>query len=85
MNEMGRGLRDLGIPFVEPGGAFYFFPDVGEFGSGEEACRLFMAAGVMSMPGSVFHESCAGHVRMSFTAERDDIREAMARIEGVIA
>ncbi len=79
------GLSKLGIPVVEPKGAFYAFPDITEFGSDEEAFRLFLKAGVLTMPGTVFHESCSEHLRLSFAANCADISEGIERLEGVIS
>jgi aspartate/methionine/tyrosine aminotransferase len=84
-NVMVKGLRELGFPLVEPKGAFYVFPDVRELGTDDDACGLFRKAGVLSMPGSVFHERCSGHVRMSFVAEEKEIMEGISRLEGVLA
>lgn len=82
---MARGLRRLGLPLVEPRGAFYVFPDVGGIGSDEYAFGLFRKAGVLTMPGRVFHESCTGNVRMSFSCSEDEIREGLGRLESVLA
>jgi aspartate/methionine/tyrosine aminotransferase len=84
-NAMTMGLRSLGLPLVEPGGAFYAFPDVDGIGSDEDAFGLFRKAGVLAMPGRVFHESCTANVRMSFVSGEEEIREGIARLEGVLA
>jgi aspartate/methionine/tyrosine aminotransferase len=84
-NLLVDGLRKLGFPLVEPQGAFYVFPDISEFGADEEAFRFFLKAGVMTMPGTVFHESYASHLRFSFVAGREEILEGIARLEGIVA
>ena len=81
---MVNGLRKLGFPLVNPKGAFYAFPDTSEFGTDEDAFNLFLKAGVVTMPGSVFHEGCRGHVRFSFVADQKEIKKGIERIEGVI-
>jgi aspartate/methionine/tyrosine aminotransferase len=79
------GLRKLGFPLVEPRGAFYVFPDISEFGLDEDAFRFFIKAGVMTMPGGIFHESCRNHLRFSFAAGREEILEGISRLEGIVA
>ncbi len=79
------GLESLGLPHVEPRGAFYVFPEISEFGKDEEAFGLFLKAGVLTMPGTLFHGDYAGHLRMSFAAPVDEIGEGVSRMEGVIA
>jgi aspartate/methionine/tyrosine aminotransferase len=79
------GLRRLGLSPAGAGGAFYAFPDVSAIGSDEEAFALFRRAGVLTMPGRVFHESCKKNVRMSFACGEEEIREGIARLESVLA
>lgn len=80
---MVGGLKAAGLPFVEPKGAFYAFPDVTCMGGGEKAFELFLGAGVLSMPGSVFHESCANNVRLSFVSGAEEIKKGIERLKGL--
>ena len=49
------GLRGLGIPCSIPGGAFYVFPDVSEFGGGDLFTeKLLKDALIAATPGSAF-------------------------------
>jgi aspartate/methionine/tyrosine aminotransferase len=82
---MIKKLRNLSLPHVKPQGAFYVFPDISEFGDDKEAFGLFLKAGVMTMPGTVFHENCNRHLRMSFVADKEEINEGLQRLEGVLA
>jgi aspartate/methionine/tyrosine aminotransferase len=82
---MLKGLNDLSIPHVGPKGAFYVFPDISEFGTDEDTFRFFLKAGVMTMPGTLFHDSCSRHVRFSFVADENEIIEGISRLEGIIA
>jgi len=84
-NLMVRGLKALKMPLVEPKGAFYVFPDITEFGSDEEAFDLFLKAGVLTMPGSVFHSNCNKYVRFSFVSDVNEIMNGIERLEGVLA
>jgi len=83
-NLMVRGLRMLGFPFVEPGGAFYVFPNITEIGDDEDAFRFFLKAGVLTMPGNVFHKRCKKHVRFSFVADIDEINKGLERLERIL-
>jgi len=80
-----RGLKRLGLQFAEPEGAFYLFPNVSELGSDTEASMLFMKAGVLTMPGTIFHGSCRENVRFSFVADASEITEGLSRLEGILA
>lgn len=84
-NLMVRGLKALGFPMVEPKGAFYVFPDTTEFGTDEEAFKLFLKAGVMTMPGTVFHERFNGNIRFSFVADINEIKDGIDRLVGILA
>ena len=77
------GLEELGMPLVEPGGAFYAFPNTSKFGDDEEAFRLFLKSGVLTMPGNVFHEECKNHVRFSFVAGREEIKKGLERLKSL--
>ena len=79
-NAMTSGLKSLGLPFIEPKGAFYVFPDVSALGSDEDAFTLFQKAGVLTMPGRVFHESYKKNVRFSFVANTEEIKKGIEKI-----
>ncbi len=83
-NAMVSGLKSLGLPFAEPKGAFYVFPDVSAIGSDEDAFALFQNAGVLTMPGRVFHESCKKNVRFSFVADAEEIRKGIERMKNAL-
>jgi len=71
-----------------PQGAFYCFADISRFGMNSEelAERLLIEAGVAITPGTDFGVHAASrHVRFACTTSRDRIREAMRRIEAVLA
>ena len=72
-----------GMKFTEPKGAFYLFPDVSAFGLDSKTfCdRLLDEAGVVCIPGSAFGSVGEGHIRIAYTATKEDIVEAMRRIK----
>ncbi len=71
-----------GVRCVEPGGAFYAFPNVS--GTGLDARtlqnRLLEEAGVATISGTSFGEFGEGYLRFSYANSRAAIAEAMARI-----
>lgn len=76
-----RRLREMGLSFPEPKGAFYVFPDISGFGlSDEEFCtRLIEEGGVASVPGSCF--ACPGHIRISYCCADDALETGLDRLE----
>ena len=76
-----EGLRDMGIELVRPNGAFYVFPDVGD---GDAATSRLMNAGVITVPGSAFGAHGARHIRISYAAAIENIKEALERMKDIL-
>jgi len=75
------GLRDLGIPCSTPGGAFYVFPDVSEFGGGDAFTdRLLKEALIAATPGSAFGPGGSSFVRLSYATSQERLQTALERI-----
>ncbi|HPJ84772.1 MAG TPA: pyridoxal phosphate-dependent aminotransferase [Methanothrix sp.] len=75
------GLRELGIRCSLPGGAFYVFPDVSEFGGGDSfAERMLSEAMVAATPGSAFGPGGVDYVRISYAASQERLRQALDRM-----
>ena len=76
-------LNAMGLPTVEPRGAFYAFPDIRSTGLDdlEFAEQLLKEESVAMVPGSAFGESGRGFIRICYAADYDDIVEAMDRTE----
>lgn len=76
------GLRRLGLPCVEPGGAFYAFPSIADTGLSdtEFADRLLEQEKVFVLPGSTFGEAGAGFIRCSYASSSDVLQEALERM-----
>ena len=69
-----------GLKFHEPEGAFYLFPDVSRWGTGDEVAeRLLERAHVAVVSGSAF--GCPSCIRLSYAISEEQIRQAMARIK----
>ncbi len=80
------GLNKLGLPCFEPRGAFYAFPSIKSTGitSEEFAGRLLKEHKVAVVPGDVFGECGAGYLRCSYATSREELIEALARLETFI-
>ena len=72
-----------GFKFHEPEGAFYLFPDVSKWGTGDEVAeRLLDEAHVAVVSGSAF--GCPNCIRLSYAISEDEIRTAMSRIKHLL-
>jgi aspartate aminotransferase len=71
-----------GLRCVEPGGAFYAFPNISGTGlSAKEAqVKLLEEAGVATVAGTSFGAHGEGYIRFSYANSLDNIREAIRRI-----
>ena len=80
-------LVRLGLPCFEPKGAFYAFPSIGGTGlsSEEFAEQLLKEQRVAAVPGNAFGESGEGFIRCSYATSREEILEAVDRIERFLA
>jgi aspartate aminotransferase len=72
---------------IKPQGAFYLFPNVGQYlrtheTSEDLAMRLLQKAGVAVVPGEAFHQP--GHLRISFAASEADLYAAFERIKNAL-
>jgi hypothetical protein len=73
------GLAEIGIDCPLPGGAFYVFPDVSDFGGGDGfAERMLSEAMVAATPGSAFGPGGVGNVRISYAASKEGSRKPWA-------
>ncbi len=77
------GLNALpGVSCVEPGGAFYAFPNVTGTGKDARALQdLFLnGAGVATIAGTAFGAHGEGYLRFSYANSAANIQEALGRI-----
>ncbi|MDH7596215.1 MAG: aminotransferase class I/II-fold pyridoxal phosphate-dependent enzyme [Methanothrix sp.] len=77
------GLNRIGMPCIEPQGAFYAFPSIMDTGLSSEAFaeRLLREQKVAVVPGNVFGQSGEGFLRCSYATSREELIEALDRIE----
>jgi aspartate aminotransferase len=81
-----NGLNAIpGIQCHMPGGAFYAFPNITQFGMDSEtfADVMLEKAGVALLPGSNFGAQGEGFVRLCYASSRENIAEAVKRIAAV--
>lgn len=80
------GFNKLGLDCFEPLGAFYAFPSIKSTGmtSEEFAGRLLKEEKVAVVPGDVFGDCGAGHLRCSYATSREQLLEALGRIEAFL-
>ncbi len=79
-----KGLNGIGgIRCLEPGGAFYAFPNISEFGMNSLgfARWLLKRAGVAVVPGTEFGLHGEGFIRCSYATAYDKIEQALERME----
>jgi aspartate aminotransferase len=82
------GLNALpGVRCVEPGGAFYAFPNIA--GTRQDARtlqdRFLQEAGVATIAGTAFGAHGEGYLRFSYANSAENIREALRRIGRLLA
>ena len=80
------GLNRIGLTCFEPRGAFYAFPSVQgwSLSSEEFAERLLKEQKVAVVPGDVFGASGEGFLRCSYATSREELIEALDRMETFI-
>jgi len=78
------GLRDLGLTFSEPDGAYYVMLDVSEFGVKDDTAFCEWMAenvGVAAVPGSsFFREDINNYVRFHFAKKDETLNMALDRL-----
>jgi aspartate/methionine/tyrosine aminotransferase len=90
-----RGRRDVvveglnrlpGISCVEPGGAFYVFPNITGLGASSKAVEehLLERAGVATVSGTAFGRHGEGYIRLSYANSVENIRDALEAMEASI-
>jgi aminotransferase len=81
------GLNRIGLPTVEPKGAFYAFPRIAGTGltSDEFSQRLLFEHRVAVIPGGAFGPSGEGHVRATLATSYEQLEEALVRIDRFVS
>jgi len=79
---MDRVLREAGIRFALPQGAFYFFPEA-PGGDDQAFVQALLAQNVLAVPGRGFGFS--GYFRLSFSVEDSVIERSAAGFQAAVA
>ena len=81
------GLKDIGLKYTEPEGAYYVLVDISEFGydsDAEFAIDLASKVGVGAVPGSsFFRENINSLLRFHFAKKDETLIEALNRLERI--
>jgi aspartate/methionine/tyrosine aminotransferase len=81
------GLNAIdGISCIQPGGAFYVFPNVKDLGrpSKEIEAHILQEAGVACLSGTAFGKQGEGYLRFSYANSIENIRGALEAIEATL-
>ena len=79
-----EGLNRIpGISCVEPGGAFYVFPNVTGLGAPSKQVEehFLEVAGVATVSGTAFGRHGEGYIRLSYANSVENIRDALETME----
>ncbi len=83
-----RELNDVpGVSCVDPGGAFYAFPNISRTGidAGTLQRRLLEEAGLAVIAGTSFGHLGADYLRFSYAASLEEIVEGVGRMRSLLA
>jgi aminotransferase len=82
-NFMHGAFRDIGLPCHKPDGAFYMFPEIGQFNltAKEFALRFLDAQQVAAVPGTAFGACGEGHLRCCYATSMEQLETAMERLK----
>ncbi|MCR4734313.1 MAG: aminotransferase class I/II-fold pyridoxal phosphate-dependent enzyme [Treponema sp.] len=85
-NLMHKSFIDMGLPCVEPEGAFYMFPDIRPTGMTSEAfaTELIQKHNVAVVPGNVFGAAGEGFIRCCYATSVEKIKVALERIAELV-
>ena len=77
-------LRDMGLKFPEPEGAFYVFADIRKFGldSGTFCTRMIKEGKVAAVPGACF--GAEGYIRLSYCYCDEELQKGLDRMEAFL-
>lgn len=79
-------MEAMQLPCFRPGGAFYAFPDIREFGltSKEFAMQLLEEEDVAAVPGDAFGKAGEGFLRCCYATDETQLTTALDRIADFI-
>lgn len=81
------GLKNIGLTFTEPQGAYYVLVDIGEFGYESDLLfceHLAEKVGVGAVPGSSFFREDVNHlIRFHFAKQDATLQQALERLSDI--
>jgi len=82
-----HGLKDIGLTYTEPQGAYYVLVDISEFGYSSDLnfCeRMARQVGVAAVPGSSFFKENVNHlIRLHFAKKDETLISALDRLSDI--
>ena len=83
---MYKAFTDMGLPCVEPKGAFYMFPSIAATGMDSDTfCeRLLKEQAVVCIPGTAFGACGEGYIRCCYATSVDKMSEAFDRMHAFL-
>lgn len=77
-------LREMGLSFPAPEGAFYVFVDIRKFGldSGTFCTRMIQEGKVAAVPGACF--GAEGFIRLSYCYSDEELKKGLDRMEAFL-
>ena len=77
-------LKEMGLSFPEPEGAFYVFVDISRFGmdSAKFCTRMIQEGRVAAVPGSCF--GAEGYIRLSYCYSDEELKKGLDRMEAFL-
>jgi aspartate/methionine/tyrosine aminotransferase len=72
---------ELGLPAVNPEGAFYTMLDVSDYGASMDVANALLEERVITVPGAGFGSEAEGFLRVSFCADQETLSEGVRRIK----
>ncbi len=78
---MLRRLEEMGLPVVEPEGAFYAFPSIAKWqlSSGDFCRRMIQEVGLAATPGFAFGSD--DHIRLTYCYSDEELKTGLDRLE----
>ena len=81
------GLKDIGLTFTEPQGAYYVLMDISEFGYDSDLVfceELAEKVGIGAVPGSSFFREDVNHlIRFHFAKQDETLKKALDRLADI--
>ena len=77
-------LREMGLSFPEPEGAFYVFADIRKYGldSGTFCTRMIREGKIAAVPGACF--GAEGYIRLSYCYCDEELKKGLDRMEAFL-